>query len=212
MRRENDNEWWIGKDLDGSARGLLEWIILEFALELRATTKSPTEISIWAPVQCSREPGNLLYASWGVRFSRQRVWRWLVFWDVAACSLVEIYRRFRGAYFLHRPDDGGSKHLWNVGLFLPDCLAQHPRRQSSSAVSFQTTYTCYLADSYTSTGCFFSIADSHRGSYALPAKSDRVVTRKFASRLRCLENTLYKVVRALCWLCFWSCLLLGATD
>jgi hypothetical protein len=26
------------------------------------------------------------------------------------------------------PDDGGSKHLWNVGQFLPDYTAQHPRR------------------------------------------------------------------------------------
>jgi hypothetical protein len=39
-----------------------------------------------------------------------------VCWDVAPCSLVEIDRRFRGAYSLHhqdvhRPDDGGSKHL-----------------------------------------------------------------------------------------------------
>jgi hypothetical protein len=35
-----------------------------------------------------------------------------VFRDVAPRSLVEIYRRFTGAYCLpHRPDDGGSKHL-----------------------------------------------------------------------------------------------------
>jgi hypothetical protein len=39
-----------------------------------------------------------------------------VFWDVAPCSLVEAYRRFREAYGLnirenHRPDDGGSKNL-----------------------------------------------------------------------------------------------------
>jgi hypothetical protein len=33
-----------------------------------------------------------------------------VFWDVAPCSLVEVYRRFRGA-FCNLPDDGGSKHL-----------------------------------------------------------------------------------------------------
>jgi hypothetical protein len=26
----------------------------------------------------------------------------------------------------HRPDDGGSKHLWNVGKLLPDYTAQHP--------------------------------------------------------------------------------------
>jgi hypothetical protein len=39
-----------------------------------------------------------------------------VFWDVVPC----------------RPDDGGIKHLWNVGKLLLDYTAQHPRRQSSS--------------------------------------------------------------------------------
>jgi hypothetical protein len=34
-----------------------------------------------------------------------------VFWVVVLCSLVEVYRRFRGAYCLHRPDDVGRKHL-----------------------------------------------------------------------------------------------------
>jgi glycogen synthase len=35
-----------------------------------------------------------------------------VFWDVAACSLVVIYRHLRGAYCFHyHPDDGGSKLL-----------------------------------------------------------------------------------------------------
>jgi hypothetical protein len=38
-----------------------------------------------------------------------------VVWDVVLCCLVEIDRRFRGAYCLHHqgdsPDDGGSKHL-----------------------------------------------------------------------------------------------------
>jgi hypothetical protein len=29
-----------------------------------------------------------------------------VFWDVAPCSLVEVYRRFRGAYCLHH--QGGT--------------------------------------------------------------------------------------------------------
>jgi hypothetical protein len=52
-----------------------------------------------------------------------------VFWDGAPCRLLDIDRRFRGA---HNPDDGGSKHLWNVGQFLPDYTAQHPRRQPSS--------------------------------------------------------------------------------
>jgi hypothetical protein len=36
-----------------------------------------------------------------------------VFWVVAPCSLVEIYRPFRGACCLHHQDDadGGRKHL-----------------------------------------------------------------------------------------------------
>jgi hypothetical protein len=38
---------------------------------------------------------------WNFRFSRRRVWRWLVFWDVASCSLVETDRRSTGAYCLH---------------------------------------------------------------------------------------------------------------
>jgi hypothetical protein len=53
-----------------------------------------------------------------------------VFWVVAPCSLVEVYRRFRG----DRPDDGGSKYLLNVGKLLPDYTALQTRRQSSSAL------------------------------------------------------------------------------
>jgi hypothetical protein len=36
-----------------------------------------------------------------------------VFWVLVPCSLVELYRRFRGAFCLHhhRPDNGGSKHV-----------------------------------------------------------------------------------------------------
>jgi hypothetical protein len=48
----------------------------------------------------------------------------VVFWDVTPCSLLEGYRRFSG--------DGGNTHLWNVGQFLPDKMAHHLRRQSSS--------------------------------------------------------------------------------
>jgi hypothetical protein len=29
----------------------------------------------------------------------------------------------------HRPDDGGSKDLWNVGKLLPDYTVLQPRRQ-----------------------------------------------------------------------------------
>jgi hypothetical protein len=36
----------------------------------------------------------------------------------------------------HRPDDGGSKQLRNVGKLLPDYTAQQPRRQPSSFVIY----------------------------------------------------------------------------
>jgi hypothetical protein len=45
-----------------------------------------------------------------------------VFWFVVPCSLVEVYRRFRGAFCLH---------IWNVGK-LPDYMEQQPWRQPSS--------------------------------------------------------------------------------
>jgi hypothetical protein len=56
-----------------------------------------------------------------------------VFWRDEPCSLVEIYRRFRGAYCLHHQgDEYRSKHLWNVGQFLLDNTAHHARIQPSS--------------------------------------------------------------------------------
>jgi hypothetical protein len=39
------------------------------------------------------------------------------------------------------PDDGGSKHLWNVGKLLPDYTAQQPRRQPSSRYTEARTST-----------------------------------------------------------------------
>jgi hypothetical protein len=36
------------------------------------------------------------------------------------------------AWLTHRPDDGGSKYLWNGGKFLPDYMALQPRRHPSS--------------------------------------------------------------------------------
>jgi hypothetical protein len=65
-----------------------------------------------------------------------------------ACSLIEIYRRFRDAYCLHQqrndPDVGGSKHLRNVGKFLPDytlidLLTEAVCIPETSANLYQTT-------------------------------------------------------------------------
>jgi hypothetical protein len=65
---------------------------------------------------------------WKVRFQvlKAASMKITVFCDVEPCSLVEVCRRFRGASCLHHQgrDDGGSKHLWNVGKLLSDYTAQ----------------------------------------------------------------------------------------
>jgi hypothetical protein len=49
-----------------------------------------------------------------------------------------------GWWVTHCPDDGGSKLLWNVSRFLPDYMAQHPRRQSSSYLpQWEPVYNMY---------------------------------------------------------------------
>jgi hypothetical protein len=43
----------------------------------------------------------------------------IAFWDIASGSIIEVDRRFGGAYCLHNQDDdvdGGSMHLRNFGL------------------------------------------------------------------------------------------------
>jgi hypothetical protein len=41
-----------------------------------------------------------------------------VFWDVAPCSLIGVYRRFRGAYCLSsRPDDGRRATTQKTAIF-----------------------------------------------------------------------------------------------
>jgi hypothetical protein len=56
------------------------------------------------------------------------------FWDVAPCSLGEVYRRFRGAYCLHhhsRPDDVVCTSVTSVYLtettrrYIPDGGGHH---------------------------------------------------------------------------------------
>jgi hypothetical protein len=63
------------------------------------------------------------------------VLKFTVFWDVAPCILLEVYQSFRGACCLHHEvtDYGCSKHLWNVSKLLPDYIAKHPTRHSSSS-------------------------------------------------------------------------------
>lgn len=58
------------------------------------------------------------------------------FWDVVPCRLIHINHRFRAAYLSHRPNDRGSKHLWNVGQYLPAYMMQYPRQPPLCSMLF----------------------------------------------------------------------------
>jgi hypothetical protein len=95
-----------------------------------------------------------------------------VFWVVAPCSLVHVYRCFRGVCCLHHPHgDGGSKHLWNVGKILPDYMAQHPRRRSSSIPN----YTAF----------------SHFMSGKLEYHTQLLIRHVFCSKVRCWRPSMH---------------------
>jgi hypothetical protein len=48
------------------------------------------------------------------------------------------------ARLTHRPDDGGSKDLWNIGKLLSDYMAQYPRRVTFIPAAVRTRNRTYL--------------------------------------------------------------------
>jgi hypothetical protein len=57
-----------------------------------------------------------------------------------------------------RPDDGGSKYLWNVGKLLPDYTALLPRRQPSSWKNINlNTWRLYAARDHVMQDTFFIV-------------------------------------------------------
>jgi hypothetical protein len=62
----------------------------------------------------------------------------------ASYLLSRIWGSHGGWYDMsHRPDDGGSKVLWNVGKLLPDYTALQPRRQPSSYLLFHVSIMAF---------------------------------------------------------------------
>jgi hypothetical protein len=59
-----------------------------------------------------------------------------VFWVVALCFKRSVLPPSSGRRVTHRPDDGGSTDLWNVGKPVPVYTALQPRRQPSSTTVF----------------------------------------------------------------------------
>jgi hypothetical protein len=55
-------------------------------------------------------------------------------WDTWESTDLDCLKSSSSVYIL-RPEDGGSKCIWNAFFCLADCTAQHPSRQSSSGLS-----------------------------------------------------------------------------
>jgi hypothetical protein len=55
----------------------------------------------------------------------------IAFWDISSYNLVEVGRRFRGAYYRALMMEA-RKHPWNVSLLLRGNTLQYPRRLSPS--------------------------------------------------------------------------------
>jgi hypothetical protein len=81
----------------------------------------------------------------------------IAFWHMTLCSLVEVDRRFRGAYCLHhqcdityRSADTISTPVWNIDLLERQYTAAYPRRLSTSysqlwepEISYSHIIYCY---------------------------------------------------------------------
>jgi hypothetical protein len=74
----------------------------------------------------------------------------IVFFDIAVRSLVETDRHFRDSYHICHH---GRKHLWNMSQFLLYSMAQHPRRQSSSFLSWVSSVCTVQFNVFAFAGC-----------------------------------------------------------
>jgi hypothetical protein len=95
-----------------------------------------------------------------------------VFWVVAPCSLVEVHQCFRGPCCLHHqgdthhPDDGGSKHLWNIGKLLPGTRSYNPEDSHLRTHCRENLKPC--RDLY-----LFYYVQTDWGSHSLPSSGYR---------------------------------------
>jgi hypothetical protein len=56
--------------------------------------------------------------------------------DVAEARTTSIIRAMNWHMLIHRPDDGGSRHVWNVGPLQRDHTSIYPRKLSFSIIQF----------------------------------------------------------------------------
>jgi hypothetical protein len=116
----------------------VNWNVLVISLSHHVTTTD--QHNSMEEIPCHVVGNWICYILLRFQFLTATSMKTAVFYVVALCSLVEVYRHFRGACCLHHhvthcPDYGGSTNLWNIGKLLPDYTEQPPRRQPSCYIS-----------------------------------------------------------------------------
>jgi hypothetical protein len=87
------------------------------------------------------------------------------FWDIAPCSLVEVDRRFRGAYCLHHQDDelialmiiaplkrrsiSTTLHgaIFQKAVYFPTRRNENLKSHNSNFISFYTQHDSFISES-----------------------------------------------------------------
>jgi hypothetical protein len=100
------------------------------ALMMKAASTSETSVNFYQTTRRNNPEDSHLHTR-----RRENLKSHLVNLYEATLHYIRIYEALRikkNFFTTHRPDDGDSKDLLNVGKLLPDYIAQQPRRQPSS--------------------------------------------------------------------------------
>jgi hypothetical protein len=152
--------WWIGGRL-GRHRGKPATAHPDVAANTfhLVTERSSSEIE--QSISCT---SRAFFTWWDFRLSLRWVWRWLssrMLCGVACKTDVSS-----------RSANGGRKHLWNVGQYLPNYMAQDPRRQPSSPFTCYFIYTSAEVLIYSSSFSEFTLINNDRANVLI-----RIVTK-----------------------------------
>jgi hypothetical protein len=65
------------------------------------------------------------------------------FWDVSPCSLIEIFRRFIGVYWLHRQSDDRLIAMITKAVITSETSDETTRRNIQETVILKEVEICY---------------------------------------------------------------------
>jgi hypothetical protein len=123
---ESDSRW----DYRFSRRRIWRWLSSEIlcrvvtiiAMMMETVSTSETSVNFYQTTRRNIPEESHLYIR-----CRENLKTHLV--NLSGEATLRYVRRFEALRIPYRPDDGGIKHLWNVGKLLRDYTSQHARIQ-----------------------------------------------------------------------------------